>query len=117
MGAVAVPYLAVAKVPALQWVRMPSPCFKRLNPISPMFRLMATSSSRMAWASVKRISLIWATSLSKLARMTRSMRFKAQNKFTAVGREEARYSFCSMNFSQNFCGSAVSMPEAVRAMA
>ena len=100
MGAVAVPYFAVANVPALQWVRMPSPGLSRPKPISPMRRLIATSSSRIACASRKRISLISSTGLPACASRVRSIRSNAQNRLTAVGREEARYFFCSRKASR-----------------
>ena len=121
MGAVAVPYLAVASVPALQCVRMPTGLpglFRRSsrpNPISPMPRLIRTSSSRIASASRNRIPLISATGLSAFARATASIRFSAQNRFTAVGREDARCAFSSRSAAWKASNVSASMREASRA--
>ena len=103
IGAVAVPYLAVASVPALQWVRMPISRPGRLSsrsrpkPISPMPRLMATSCCWMASARANRLSFSAGSGSARPALTASSMRSSAQNRLTAVGREEARYFLYSMN--------------------
>ena len=117
IGAVAVPYFAVASVPALQCVRMPSPWCSRAKPSSPIERLMATSSSRMRCASAKRASRMAGTVSSAWVCAVCHILSSAQKRFTAVGREEARYSFVSRSRAKKASLSSVSICEAASASA
>ena len=77
----AVPYAAVARAPALQWVSTFAARGTSGAPSSPMRRQEASSSSRIAWASA-------STASGPAANRART-RATAQARFTAVGRAAA----------------------------
>ena len=84
------PYREVARGPALQWVRMPSPAFTRDRPYSEMAVHMAMSSWWMARAACPMASWMEATSAQGMDSATASTRSSMCLRFTAVGREALR---------------------------
>src|SRR3989442_95715 len=87
-GAVAKP--AVARAPALQWVRMRAFAGTSAAPWVPRARFAAMSSSRIAWASVRSRAVTRSSGTPTDARATRRIRSSAQKRLTAVGRVAAR---------------------------
>ena len=85
-----VPYRDVARGPALQWVRMPSPGFTRESPYSEMARHMAISSRWMDSAASFIVSWMEDTSMQGAAAATETIRSSIWRRFTAVGREALR---------------------------
>ena len=115
-GPWAVPYREVARGPALQWVRTPSPSFSRLSPYSEMARHLAMSSSWMATAFRYRASSNSSRGSAGWASAAASISPTAQLRFTAVGREALRASPSSVSFRRNACRSSVQASRASRYM-
>src|SRR5207245_2608599 len=86
----AVPKPAVARAPALQWVRMRAFAGTSAAPWVPRARFAAMSSSRIAWASVRSRAFTRSSGTPTDARATRRIRSSAQKRLTAVGRVAAR---------------------------
>src|SRR5439155_101206 len=86
----AVPKPAVARAPALQWVRMRAFAGTSAAPWVPRARFAAMSSSRIAWASVRSRAVTRSSGTPTDARATRRIRSSAQKRLTAVGRVAAR---------------------------
>jgi hypothetical protein len=86
----AVPCPAVARAPALQWVRMRAPSGTSAAPCAPMRRFAAMSSEKISRALPVSASTIAPTSWPGTLRQQARIRSSAQNRFTAVGRLAAR---------------------------
>ncbi len=81
----AVPWPAVAKAPALQWVKTLAPSGNNSAPKSPIVRLIWISSDRILWASIIKISAISLEVKPWLSLISDFILSTAQKRLIAVG--------------------------------
>ena len=111
------PLPPAASAPALQWVRIPIPSASREEPCSPILSQSPMSSWRIVSASFRSSFFNSATPVVFCSSRCFRQRFNAQERLTAVGREELRQEACFRNWFRNSPASSVRIchPEAASA--